>query len=159
MKFLRFNLLKVCLFVASSLLFTAPGAHAETPEARAILNAQEVKAALHSVLPEAFETVLVKIAKKELERISPTDQLIIVEIIEGKVLLNELNPATNGTFVSELVDDAGNQIGLSMVNFGKKSRSGWLGLQKENSAYRGFCSSQYPFVVCSFLTNPVSSKK
>lgn len=125
----------------------------ESPEERAVLNSNEVMEALHSVLPEHLEVTLQMIADRKLRRIAPEYPVVIVEIIEGKVLFYEGQNSLSGAKAQSLVDERGARFGQQIINMGKNSRAGWIGLSLAGKDARGYCAARYPFVACSLLVN------
>jgi len=149
--FLKKSLTSVVLGAAGLSLLSS-SAQAETPRERTMLNSEEVLNVLHGVLAETFESILEKVSQRRIKRLAPELPVFIVEIIEGKVLLYEGQSSLKGADASTaLVDDAGFSFGKHAVGLGKASRSGWFTLDLGGWKYQTYCSSRYPFVVCSLL--------
>jgi len=148
----RFKQVWALMVSAAMLGGIASTAQAQTPMERVMLNSQHILNTLHGVNPNNFENLLSKVAGRQINRLAPELPVFIVEIVKGKVLLYEGQADLKGADAqSVLVDDTGSSFGKRAVDLGKSSRSGWLQLALGGQKYQTYCSTQYPFVVCSLL--------
>lgn len=128
-------------------------ANAEDANELAMLNSQLIKSVLHEVDPEGLERALEMVAERRVSRIAPDYPIWILELSRKEILYYEGQEELNGLKASLLVDDKGFKFGDKAIDFGLRSRGGWLNLTLQGEPYRGYCSSQYPFVVCSLIVN------
>lgn len=127
-------------------------AHASPAHEEAMRNSRHVLNTLQSVLPESIGEVIPKIESRELARVTPQYPIWIVEIINGTIVLYDGQPNMKGQPVEVLIDENGLAFGAQSVSFGKASRGGWLNLKLGASPAAAYCSSQYPFVVCTLIS-------
>lgn len=139
-------------FSASALAFGAVStAHAEDPNARAIVNSTELLNLVSAVVPVALPNILQNIQNGEVKRIAPEYPVWILETEQGTILYYQGQKSFVGQSASRLIDDNGFRFGQRALDQGKNSRSTWIRMTLTGKEYRAYCASKAPYVVCSLV--------
>lgn len=126
-----------------------PSAQAEDTNTLAMINATHLTNLLHGVASSRAMAMVEQIAKNKVQRPAPNQPVWILDTSSGVILYYQGQPSFTNQPAAQLVDDQGIRFGQQALDNARNAKSGWLTITLGGTAYRAYCLTREPTVVCS----------